>query len=114
MNSLFKSSLALGLSSLALCADESPAQLPPRTHSLQYSVEAKARAQDYLQAFDMLRKEKTTGKVQFLLKDGSAVSNIIDIQLMEQGSLLLFRFNSSQGIRFRVVALEDILRLEHL
>ncbi|MBS3905239.1 MAG: hypothetical protein KGZ39_07930 [Simkania sp.] len=92
--------------------DSSPTAQSPQALT-QYSIAAKARAQDYLQAFDILRKEKTSGKVQFLLKDGSTVTNIIDIHLMEQGSLLVFRFNSAQGIRFRIVALEDILQLEH-
>ena len=110
MRLLFKSFLLLA--SLPLLAEES---VPlPKQPALNYSINAKARADDYIQAFDMLRKEKTAGKVQFVLKDGSIITNIIDIQLMQQGSLMIFRFNSPQGIFLRVVALEEILRLEHV
>lgn len=81
---------------------------------IQFTVEPKARALDYIQAFSFLRQEKTTSKVAFFLKDGSSISNVIDIQLMDQGSLLILRFNSGQGIKFRVLGLEEIASLEHL
>jgi len=93
-----------------LQADETPSQLP----QIQFTVEPKARALDYLQAFTFLRQEKTPGKVVFFLKDGTSLTNIIDIQLMDQGSLLILRYNSGQGIKFRVLGLEEIARLEHL
>lgn len=71
------------------------------------------RALDLQQAFEMLRKEKTTGKVYFQLTDGSTISNIIDMTLMSNSTLILFRFNSTQGIRFQVVKVEDIVGLTY-
>lgn len=97
---------------LPLCAEDT---LPQKdTTQLQVMIDPKARALDYVEAFNKLRQEKTAGKVVFVCKDGSCISNIIDLQVMEHGSLLLLRYNSSQGIKFRVIALEDIQRLEHL
>jgi hypothetical protein len=69
------------------------------------------RAADFLQAFDALRREKTTGKVFFQLSDGTLISNVIDVTAMSHSSLLLFRFNSNQGIRLQVVKIEDIASL---
>jgi hypothetical protein len=110
MKSSFKY-LALTLAPLALFAEEEASS--PKQPSSQYAIDGKSRAHDYLQAFDLLKKEKTANKVQFVLKDNSLITNIIDIQLMEQGSLMVFRFNTTQGIRYRVVPLEEIVRLEH-
>ncbi len=80
------------------------------THSYMMIPPA-SRAMDYLTAFESLRKEKSTGKVYFQLTDGSMISNVIDMTLMPNSTLILFRFNSSQGIRFQVVKVEDILNI---
>lgn len=69
------------------------------------------RAQDFQQAFEQLRKEKTAGKVYFQLADGTTISNVIDMNLMSNSTLVMFRFNSSQGVRFQVVKVEDILNI---
>lgn len=122
MNSQYKTAfICLGLCLGSLHGEEAPPQpaapAPMQESSpagLQFTVEPKSRALDYIQAFNYLRQEKTAGKVAFLLKDGSTINNIIDIHLMDQGSLLILRYNSGQGIKFRVLGLEEIQRLEHL
>lgn len=97
---------------------DSPENIPPLHSSQQMQpsivqsymiIPPAARASDFVQAFDMLRKEKTAGKVYFQLSDGTAIANVIDMTLMPNSTLFLFRFNSSQGIRFQVVKVEDIL-----
>ena len=70
-----------------------------------------SRALDYQTAFEQLRKEKTAGKVYFQLTDGSSIANIIDMNIMPNSTLIVFRFNSSQGVRFQVVKVEDILNI---
>lgn len=74
-------------------------------------ISASARAADLQQAFDMLRKEKTAGKIYFQLADGTTIFNVIDFTPMSNSTLFLFRFNSSQGIRFQLVKVEDILTI---
>jgi len=78
---------------------------PPSSY---ITIDPKLRAEDYKEAFEILRKEKTTSKVFFQLIDGTTISNIIDMTLMDNASLIIFRFNSQQGIRFQVVRIEDI------
>jgi len=70
-------------------------------------------AQDFQQAYDMLKKEKTAGKVYFQFSDGSSIGNIIDMTTMANGTIVLFRYNSSQGIKFQIVKIEDILTLQY-
>jgi len=116
------SSLVLCLSfctiTSGMCADEPtlpPSPSPAKEGSpVQFNIVPKARALDFLQAFTVLRQEKIACKVGFFLKDGSMISNIIDINLMDEGSLFIIRYNSGQGIKFRVLGLEEILRLEPL
>jgi hypothetical protein len=74
-------------------------------------IDPKLRAMDYQQAFELLRKEKTSGKVAFELANGKAISNIIDLTLMGNGTMILFRYNTPQGIQFQIVNLEDIVSL---
>ena len=72
-----------------------------------------SRALDFQQAFEMLRKEKTTGKVFFKLADGSMLSNIIDMTILSNSTLILFHFSSSEGIRSQVVKVEDIQSISY-
>jgi hypothetical protein len=119
---MMKKALFLFLVPVLLSAaenDEEPlaSSLSVSTHSQTKStmaIDPKARALDFKQAFDLLRKEKTANKVVFLLVDGSTISNIIDIKIMGNGSLLLFRHETPQGIRFQTVAIEEISALKHL
>ena len=76
-------------------------------------IDPKSRALDYQQAFELLRKEKTANKVIFLLTDGSSISNIIDMKIMNNGSILLFRFETPQGIKYQAVEIEGIVALMH-
>jgi hypothetical protein len=71
------------------------------------------RALDFEQAFELLRKEKTTGKVFFQLSDGSIISNVIEMTLLPNSTLFLLRFNSQQGIRFQVVKIEEIKTISY-
>ncbi len=71
------------------------------------------RAVDFQQAYDFLRKEKSTGKVYFELSDGSTISNIIEMLVMPNSTLIIFRYNSNQGINFQVVKIEEIVNLRY-
>jgi hypothetical protein len=76
-------------------------------------IDPKARASDYLKAFEALRQEKATSKVIFELADGSTISNVIDMKLMPEQTLIVFRYNTVQGVKFQVVAIEDLVGIRH-
>ena len=104
----------------AAAAREEPAHEIPPPHlkgsasSSYISIPIKDRALDLQQAFDLLKREKTSGKVYFQFSDGSSISNIINITLLPNNSLILFRYNSNnQGIRLQVVKVEDIVGLSY-
>lgn len=95
-------------------AEVKPSPAAPSVPSTSLIIDPKMRAQDFKEAFETLRKEKTTGKVFFQLTNGSTISNIIDMNLMANSTLILFRFNSTQGIRFQLVKVEEIDSISYM
>ena len=107
------------LGAAAASKEESASEMPPphlksSVSNSYISIPIKDRALDLQQAFDLLKREKTSGKVYFQFSDGSTISNIINITLLPNNSLILFRYNSNnQGIRLQVVKVEDIVGLSY-
>jgi hypothetical protein len=101
---------------MALAAQESPpsamqtAALPTNTRSVLV-MEAKARAEDILKAYDLLKKEKPTLKISAKTYSGQVLSNIVDIIAMPNGTMLLFRLSSTQGLKNQMISVDDILEL---
>ena len=95
-----------------------PAVSPPPRHQSApmpsyMMVTPAARAADFQQAFDLLKKEKSSGKVYFELSDGTTIGNVIDMAPMSNSTVILFRYNTSQGIQYQVVKIEDIVGLRY-
>ncbi|MBS0615144.1 MAG: hypothetical protein JSR58_01160 [Verrucomicrobia bacterium] len=86
--------------------------LPTDTKS-HIMIDLKQRATDYREAFELLKKEKGAAKVYFELAEGTKISNIIDMTLMSSGHLILFKFNTQQGIKQQVVPVEQIAQLSY-
>jgi hypothetical protein len=74
-------------------------------------IDAATRAADYKAAFDMLKKDKITNKISFHLTTGEVLSNISDITLAENSSLLIIKFHTVQGNKYQVVPVENIASL---
>jgi hypothetical protein len=74
-------------------------------------IDAATRAADYKAAFDMLKKDKITNKISFHLTTGEVLSNINDITLAENSSLLIIKFHTVQGNKYQVVPVENIASL---
>lgn len=91
-----------------------PPLLKTTPFSTYMSIPMKERALDLQAAFDALKREKTAGKVYFQLSDNSSISNVIDMTLLPNNSLILFRYNTNtQGIKLQVVKIEDIVGLSY-
>lgn len=76
-------------------------------------IDPKERASDYVKAFEFLKQEKSVSKIFFHIRGGLKISNVIDIKAMPGNTLMVFRYNTPQGIKFQVVGIEDILGIEH-
>jgi hypothetical protein len=66
------------------------------------------RANDILQAYNYLKQNSIASSVSVMMKDKSMFSNILDVQIMKNGTLIIFKLSTLQGERYRLVKTEDI------
>ena len=71
-------------------------------------IPPQARAQDFKEAFDLLKKVKSQDKITFFLKDKSKISGILDVDVLPGGTMINFKVNTTQGVRYQIVRVEDI------
>lgn len=76
-------------------------------------IDPKDRALDYIKAYEKLRMEVAPAKVYFHIEGEKALNNVLQITLMENNTLLLFRVSTPQGAQYKVVPIEDILEITH-
>jgi hypothetical protein len=70
-------------------------------------IEPKARAQDYREAFELLRKEKPTVKINIQTSTGT-LANVSDLSAAANGTLMLVKVPFPQGTKYLIVPIEDI------
>ena len=78
------------------------------------SIDPKFRALDYLHVFEAIRKEKPANKVCIQLMNGLTLTNIIDMQVMPNNTMFMFRFNTPQGIKLQAIELELVQSIGYL
>lgn len=98
----------------ALAAEETPQQssppLLPGSRSM-IVIEAKARSDDVVKAYELLKREKPTLKISARTVSGQILSNIADITPMPNGTLLLFRLSTNLGVKNQFISVEDVADL---
>lgn len=71
------------------------------------------RANDLLSAFHFLKKANAAAKIAVRLNDGSFITEILEMELMPGGTMIIFKMNSMKGQQYKVVKIEDIDTLTH-
>jgi hypothetical protein len=74
-------------------------------------VDPVTRAQDFKEAFTFLSTHKAGSMISFEMQSGEKLTNILDVSVMKGGSLLIFKINSTQGLKYKVAKIEDIKSL---
>jgi hypothetical protein len=91
--------------------------LPPNSFAKEQRsimvIPPKERALDYVKAFELLKLEKPSAKIFFQLSSNKIINNIIDIALLDNGTLLLFKIATTQGTKLVIVPIEDIQEISH-
>lgn len=77
------------------------------------TIDPKGRAHDYIEAFELLRKEKPTLKVGMKLQDGTFFGNVTDLSAAGSGTLLFVKILSSQGARYMIVPVEQVAEINY-
>ena len=66
------------------------------------------RAADLLEAYLFLKQHNIASSILVIMKDKSTLTNILDIQIMKNGTLLIFKVNTLQGEKYMLVKTEDV------
>ena len=91
-------------------------QMPAATAAASMSrstmiIDAKARAEDILSAYDQLKHEKPTYHISARTYSGHILSNILDIAAMPNGTWLLIHISTIQGVKTQLISVDDIMDL---
>ncbi|MEI8300408.1 MAG: hypothetical protein WCG10_02190 [Chlamydiota bacterium] len=71
-------------------------------------IDPATRAQDFKEAFNYLSLYKAGSPVYFELENNEKLYSVLDLSLMKGGTLVIFKINTTQGIKYRVVKTETI------
>ena len=66
------------------------------------------RANDLVQAYAYIKQPNVASAISLLLKDKSQLSNILDIQVMKNGTRIIVKLSTLQGEKYRLIKTEDI------
>ena len=104
-------------SSLPALPSVAPMPAPSSTSNIKEGrssliIDPKARAQDYSQAFELLRREKPTLKINIQTSNGT-LSNVAELSSAENGTLMLVKIPFSQGTKYLIVPIEDVKEIAY-
>jgi len=76
-------------------------------------INPESRAKDLLSAIQFLKQRSPATKITVTLTDGSRISEILDVEAMPGGTLIIFKINTIKGQKYRVVKIENVDTLTH-
>jgi hypothetical protein len=82
------------------------------TNKTVMNIDPKARANDYVQAFDFLRKNNPTLKIMVRTSQTSIVG-ITDLTASASGTLLMIKTLSNQGTKTQFIPIEQIMEINY-
>ncbi|MBF5060098.1 hypothetical protein [Candidatus Neptunochlamydia vexilliferae] len=89
-----------------IAALEQPAQHKGPSEVMIISPEG--RAKDLQAAIEYLKQKNPTEKPSVKLTTGMEISNIIGLDVMPGGTLLIFKVSTLKGAKYKVVKIEEI------
>jgi hypothetical protein len=70
-------------------------------------MQAKARADDIVKAYDLFKRDKPTFRISVHTYSGQILSNILDITALPNGTFLLIKLSAQQGTKMQLVPVDD-------
>lgn len=70
-----------------------------------------ARGKDLQQAYNFLRKESAATPVSVTLKDGTKLDEIMGMDVMTEGTIVIFKLNTTRGVKYRIENIENVVSL---
>jgi len=84
----------------------------PDTDKSVLFIEPKNRASDYVQAFELLRKDKPILKVALRTTGGSTL-NISELTASSNGTLLFVKVAGNSGSKYLIIPIEEIMEIAY-
>lgn len=66
------------------------------------------RAKDIEAAYNYLKKMNSASSISILLTNGKKIDSILDMDVMPHGTMIIFKLNTIQGIKYDVAKIEEI------
>lgn len=66
------------------------------------------RAKDLQHAFTYLKRVNSAAKIAVKLTDGGVIFDILSMELMPGGTIIIFQTSTTQGVKYHVVNIENI------
>lgn len=109
--------LALASTTLAEEAPPPPAHAPSSAALINnnrgvLNLNPKERASDYVQAFNMLRKEKPTLKIS-IRTSNDTLSNVTDLSTTHNGTLFFVKLLTAQGNKIQILPIEELVEISY-
>ncbi len=76
-----------------------------------YTIDPKQRSADFIQAYDLLRKEKPTFKISIRTSNSMVLANIVDLSAASAGTLLFVKIQSNTGPKTVVIPVEELTEM---
>lgn len=75
-------------------------------------IDPKSRAHDFVQAFELLRREKPATKINIQTPNGP-IANIQELSVADNGTLMMVKVPFTQGTKYVIVPIEDIQEIAY-
>ncbi len=113
MKSLFLLLLAAtSLSAQEVLPEKAAVASVPDTDKSVLFIDPKSRGNDYVQAFDLLRKDRPSVKINLRTVTGAALS-ISELSASANGTLLFAKVPSNSGAKYVIVPIEEIMEIAY-
>lgn len=76
-------------------------------------ISPEMRAKDFAKAFDYLKTKAPATKIGIKLLDKSTISDIVKIDVMPGGTLMIFTVSTVKGLKYQVVKTEHVDSIVH-
>ena len=76
------------------------------------SIDPKNRASDYVQAFELLRKEKPSTKINLRISTGGPLV-LSELTASSHGTLLFAKVSTNSGAKYLIIPIEEIVEIAY-
>ncbi len=95
-------------------ASKQAASMPQGQSSDVMIISTEMRAKDFQKAFDYLKARAPASKIGVKLTNQSMIADIVKIDVMPGGTLIIFTTNTVKGLKYQIVKTEQIDSIAHI